>query len=77
VFDLRGQYAGIMGCITRLEARRNTLVILLDFAKREVTLHKGVEEGVWTAEEMAVFSLKVYVNNFSIARNPHRVILST
>jgi hypothetical protein len=39
---VRGQYAGIMGRVTRLEPRCSTMVITLDAVKWEVILQKGV-----------------------------------
>jgi hypothetical protein len=70
-FVMRGQYVGTMGRVTRLEPHGSTLVVMLDAAKREVVLQKGmllqatiVEEEAWTVEKMASFAHQVYVHNF-------------
>jgi hypothetical protein len=59
-----------MGCITRLEARRSTLGLMLDVAKREVILQKGVVlqamgigDGAWTEAEMVAFNRKAHLHN--------------
>jgi hypothetical protein len=52
-----------MGRVARFDPRRSTLVILLDVAKREVTLQKwvvlqatGMGKGGSASEEMTTFS---------------------